>query len=581
MGNCLHVDVESRYATGDANIAESVSSASDAEEATALLSSSLAYSTWVELSLQCSNLPHADYLSKSDPMGILYQLRDGVWVEFGRTEMIANNYNPAFVRKFRIMFNFEVVQKFRVLLVDIDKGQDHTTVHPDTCNFLGCCHFELAQVVTGRGKKLALNLTDRQGHPLPHCTATIKAEEESSCKDHFRLHAAALNLRHSEVRGKPDPFLQISRLQDDGTTWLPVYKTEARRKCVSPIWSEIHVRAAQLNNGDAHRPLRFQVYDYESNGAHKLLSYCDLSTHRLRELAAQQDASVPLLPPPGKRGGDYGSLQFRSFVKEFRPTFLDYIAGGAEIGFVVAVDFTASNGDPRQPTSKHFISGVPTQYEQAVMGLGQVIMHYDHDKEFPMLGFGGRKSGDASANHCFSMGQGPGGSCNGIGGLLQAYRRALFEWRLSGPTYFAPVIRQAARMAAENVRSGGPIKYTCLLILTDGEVSDLDATIDAIIEASTLPLSILIVGVGCESFAKMRELDSDKRLLANGSRTAVRDIVQFVEFNRFAGNGAQLAAELLAELPGQMVDYCLRNKVLPPRPTSRSSMPDAPVVAAA
>ncbi len=62
MGNCLNVDVESKYAVGDVNVAESVSSASDAEEATALLSGSLAYSTWIDLSLKCANLAHADIL---------------------------------------------------------------------------------------------------------------------------------------------------------------------------------------------------------------------------------------------------------------------------------------------------------------------------------------------------------------------------------------------------------------------------------------------------------------------------------------------------------------------------------------
>ncbi len=100
-----------------------------------------------------------------------------------------------------------------------------------------------------------------------------------------------------------------------------------------------------------------QVFDYESNGCHKLLGYCDMTTQQLQDLAPQQGASVSLLPPPGKRPGDYGTLAVKYFYREHRPTFLDYVAGGAEIGFMVAVDFTASNGDPRLPTSKHYISG--------------------------------------------------------------------------------------------------------------------------------------------------------------------------------------------------------------------------------
>ena len=39
-------------------------------------------------------------------------------------------------------------------------------------------------------------------------------------------------------------------------------------------------------------------------------------------------------------------------------------------------------------------------------------------------------------------------------------------------------------------------KYTILLILTDGEITDLADTKRAIIRASHLPISIIIVGVG-------------------------------------------------------------------------------------
>jgi hypothetical protein len=37
--------------------------------------------------------------------------------------------------------------------------------------------------------------------------------------------------------------------------------------------------------------------------------------------------------------------------------------GGVELNFLVAVDYTASNRDPRDPASLHFISQRPTIYE--------------------------------------------------------------------------------------------------------------------------------------------------------------------------------------------------------------------------
>ena len=44
----------------------------------------------------------------------------------------------------------------------------------------------------------------------------------------------------------------------------------------------------------------------------------------------------------------------KSFQIETQPTFVEYLQGGVSMNFSVAVDFTASNGDPRQPQSLHF-----------------------------------------------------------------------------------------------------------------------------------------------------------------------------------------------------------------------------------
>jgi len=47
-------------------------------------------------------------------------------------------------------------------------------------------------------------------------------------------------------------------------------------------------------------------------------------------------------------------------------------------------------------------------------------------------------------------------------------------------------------------------KYLILLILTDGDISDMQATKDEIVKATELPLSILIIGVGDNEFTQMR-----------------------------------------------------------------------------
>ncbi len=84
----------------------------------------------------------------------------------------------------------------------------------------------------------------------------------------------------------------------------------------------------------------------------------------------------------------------------------------------------------------------------------------------------------------------------------------------TGPTNFAPIIKQITGFAtqANAVMSAAPAgkqTYFVLLIITDGIITDVAATQDAIVAASSLPLSVIIVGVGNADFSQMQVLDGD------------------------------------------------------------------------
>lgn len=62
----------------------------------------------------------------------------------------------------------------------------------------------------------------------------------------------------------------------------------------------------------------------------------------------------------------------------------------------------------------------------------------------------------------------------------------------------------------------------------------MQQTIDQIIKACYLPLSIIIVGIGEENFSNMDILDADDSPLVNSfGERMFRDIVQFVPFTRY------------------------------------------------
>mmetsp|Transcript_27978 Transcript_27978/g.24664 ORF Transcript_27978/g.24664 Transcript_27978/m.24664 type:complete len:215 (-) Transcript_27978:348-992(-) len=213
---------------------------------------------------------------------------------------------------------------------------------------------------------------------------------------------------------------------------------------------------------------------------------------------------------------------------------------------MVAIDFTQSNKEPEDPSSRHAFKQPPglNDYQKAILSVCDILLCYDYDKHVPVFGFGGKRPGEPKVNHCFALNLNENNpEVFQIDGIMQVYANALQTCRLSGPTFFNEVIRRGAQIAT-NCKNQGSEIYTILLILTDGMIHDMGKTKDALVDAADLPLSVIIVGIGDEKeeFKNMEELDGDKFRIRNSSgKQAARDITQFVEFEEFKGNKDLLA----------------------------------------
>ena len=110
---------------------------------------------------------------------------------------------------------------------------------------------------------------------------------------------------------------------------------------------------------------------------------------------------------------------------------MEYIFGGCELNLAVAIDYTLSNGDPKERGSLHSAVLGKNQYYQALKAVMDILQFYDTDKQFPLLGFGGRlKTGaqsiDKEASHCFAVnGNIFDPECDGIEEVLKAYTHSL------------------------------------------------------------------------------------------------------------------------------------------------------------
>ena len=236
-----------------------------------------------------------------------------------------------------------------------------------------------------------------------------------------------------------------------------------------------------------------------------------------------------------------------------------------QINLDIAIDYTASNNESTIPL--HNIDGrYENDYEKAIESCGSIIAFYDFDQLFPVYGFGGIPQGVGYApnmvSHCFNINFKDDPNIKGINNILKAYRQSLGRVTLAGPTYFTPVIDKVISEIKYDLENNQEENhYYILLILTDGCINDMSQTCDKIVEASYLPLSIIIVGIGNADFSLMDTLDGDENPLKNSrGELRKRDIVQFVKFEDFKREnaidyGTDLTEEVLKEIPTQVEEY--------------------------
>ena len=170
---------------------------------------------------------------------------------------------------------------------------------------------------------------------------------------------------------------------------------------------------------------------------------------------------------------------------------------------------------------------------------------------------------------------------------MGAYQYSISQVQLYGPTNFSSILERVMGMAGQTNSQGHHQSYYILLIITDGIITDMQNTVDRIVRASDMPLSIVIVGVGGVDFTNMEILDADEEpLISRHGVKMKRDIVQFVPLRQFRKqrdpNNFSLARETLAEIPDQLVSY-MKSKGIKPNPpvvqrrdTMSSLHPDIP-----
>jgi hypothetical protein len=81
--------------------------------------------------------------------------------------------------------------------------------------------------------------------------------------DVLEIQFQGAHLDKKDFFGKSDPFLVISRVLESGTP-VVVYRTEVIKKTLDPVWPKVKIPVQLLCNGDVHRPLIVECFDWNA-----------------------------------------------------------------------------------------------------------------------------------------------------------------------------------------------------------------------------------------------------------------------------------------------------------------------------
>ena len=232
------------------------------------------------------------------------------------------------------------------------------------------------------------------------------------------------------------------------------------------------------------------LYESEEKGSQKIFQ---LKTKKIFDLFDSKSKEIPQ-----KLEVAYSERKAKNFI--------DYLNNGLRLKYLIAIDFTSSNIEFSNKDSLHNIDNQNyNDYEKIIMKFGHIFEKYEKDCAYSVYGFGGIPPEKDEVSHCFYVNLKNEPIVNGLSSVIENYRTTLSKIKFFGPTYFRYFVKNMIEMVRKSVSINENI-YHISLILTDGLMNDMEETIDLFVEASKLPISFIIIGVGNGDFENMNIL---------------------------------------------------------------------------
>lgn len=295
-----------------------------------------------------------------------------------------------------------------------------------------------------------------------------------------------------------DPYFTLEKLNPEDQSWKVVWKSEVIKDNQDPTWNVARLPLQLLCNDEPNNPLKISIWDWNRFTPDELAGFVETT---ISELVQKAKRGIPVFDVMFEKRKILGGTKLKKagVIKVLKgniveiPSMMQYVSGGCQMDLLFAIDCTVANGaDLTNEANLHYHTSTwLNDYQAAILKIASIYDSFDG--KILLWGYGANVNGVHQPY--ISMGE----NLESPDAVVRAYDITFAPdnpyFKLGTRSELRHVIQAAMYRA---IRSNQDRHcYTTLVIISPGEVRDLQESIDAVCAAAEdAPLSIVIIGVG-------------------------------------------------------------------------------------
>ena len=231
-------------------------------------------------------------------------------------------------------------------------------------------------------------------------------------------------------------------------------------------------------------------------------------------------------------------------------SIFDYLKSGVKFSCFISMDYSKSKNNSSLKDNQ-------INYLNILNNVSNAIVNYTKNHLFYVLGYGAKTFNSSSSKAIFNLNMKENDSgINTIEKVIQHFNSSLFDSKIipEGNVILSSLIKEVTNQIYKlyEIRY-----YNISFIVTRGNIeqSDIQNTIDAIIESSYLPLTIFIIGVGKNDFTKMKMVGKDHKCSSLGMEKMRNNVLFASLIDDFSNDDEKLISWCIKELSKQIINF--------------------------